>query len=134
MESILIQKNFKNNFYLFICNLCYRYFVSKRKLSRLRLYKILKIIVLIYSVPISLYGIYGIINYESFSKTMLDRFYECGNSFGVGEHLMSICGSYMDSISQYNIVIWFSLISGIGLLVVFFGGIKIYKYLFPKSK
>lgn len=108
--------------------------MGKRKLSHLRLYKILKIIVLVYSVPVSLYGIYGIFNYSNFSEKMLNGFHQCSESLLGGQNSMDICGSFIDGISQYENAIKFSLITGFGLLVVFFGGIKLYKYLFPKSE
>lgn len=101
----------------------------KRKFQSDRLHKILKIIVNVVAGVSLLFAIYGSINYDKNTIFYLDKFSECFKK----EVNMEICGVYVDGMSNFQDSVRNFWLVGILLPIAFYGGGKLFNYLFPRD-
>ena len=103
-----------------------------RKFDPTRLYKLVKASAWLYAVPMTLYALWGFLRWEDFALETSDGLRSC--VMGEASRLEFCNGIWGKSFDEFEYGIWFALITGVGVLVLLYGGTAIYKYLFPKQK
>ena len=100
--------------------------MTKRKFSGKRLYKVAKTLVLLISISFLIVGLIRWSGFASQSTTLTQRWEACNNAIGSYD-----CPSYLNQITtrENTIAILFAI--GILLPIIFFGGTRLYKYIFP---
>lgn len=101
-----------------------------RKFHSDRLYKVLKIAILIVSIPLLLYAIYWSLKYEGYAHQMYLEYGKCADMLPAEE-----CAKiwFDDTLSPLQTTLWFSWVLGLGLPILFFGGKKLLDYVYPKK-
>ncbi len=102
--------------------------MAKRKFDSHRLYKLSKWIIIVISVLSLFLGLYL---YNQIQTNVTLHIWE---DVCRGNADFRCMGYGFAQINQETNVMWWSLIIGIGLPIIFFGGIKLFKYLFPENK
>lgn len=103
--------------------------MKNRKFRGDRLFKIVKVIVNIVMVFTLLFGIFGILRLEEMNLRYFDKFDKCVSEGGT----MNICGIYLDMMNDNERLTYLYLKIGLGLPIVFYGGLKLHNHLFPKT-
>ncbi len=105
-----------------------------RKLDKKRLYIVVRFLVVLVSVlSIGVASLY-LLNYDKIAHNAYLNTLECQSRFS-GVNSPGVCGWYYKDLAQVSSIIWYGFGIGFSLLVLFFGGTKLYDFLFPeKSK
>lgn len=107
--------------------------MTERHFNSSRLFKLVKVLVIIFSISIILLGIYGISvngqNVKYFDKTYQEQ---CGSNRIPGTEMYCswLITAAGDEMAQSEGFIGI----GIGALILFYGGVAVYKYLNPISE
>lgn len=104
--------------------------MAKRKFSGQRLYKLLKTVILIITIPCFFYGIYGLKNWTKIEKQYLDTCKEYIKDYPNN----TSCTFFYDKIDEVHRGYIRSLKVGILVPIIFFSSTWLYKYLFPENK
>ncbi len=102
--------------------------MKNRKFRGDRLIKIIKIIVNSVTVFTLFFGTMAVLN-QSEIKRYKEEFWECTKKGGT----MSSCGIYLDMAAEEKKLTYLYLKIGFGLPIIFYGGLKFYNYIFPKT-
>jgi len=102
----------------------------KRQFRGNRLYKLVKIIVLIITIFCLTLGIYAFSGRSKIMMMYLDRHYDCIHNGGFSA---DICMDYLKQMGNYDSWMWGYLAIGALSPIVFFGGGILINYLFPKK-
>jgi len=101
-----------------------------RKFNPARLYKLSKIIVTIISVLFFIYFVFLLVRYDQASQVRSDLLHKC-----IPPVPSSICiDLFNKNLQDYENAMKLSALLGIGLPILFYVSITLYRYLFPLPK
>ena len=110
----------------------------RRKFSGVRLYKLIKRLVILVSAILLLIGSYLLVTfYDRGSQFLVEPFERCNELWppGKGKYILDLnTDCYMRALEEIGNWVKYGYVFtgiGIGLLVIFYGGTWFYKYLFP---
>ncbi len=105
-----------------------------RKINTDRVYKLVRNIVVTISILALIIGSYYALNFNNFSAKYLAEHDKCfDNYWETIKRVPEFCSFYMNELSRIYHTIWISILVGIGLPSIFFGGNYLVNYLAPKE-